>query len=219
MTRGRAGRPIPMSTRPIDLAPAAAPLAALVTATDERRPAAPTPCAGWSVADLLDHLDVVAVGSAALARGDDDPGVGTGPWDAARRDALATRIGAMADAWRDPAAWEGTAGAPGPELPRPTWALIGLTELVVHAWDLARALDRPAPDLPDETLRACLDHVSDVRAGRAAPRAVGRPRHPRRRCRDARPDRRRHGPHAVGAPRSRQVRYLPAVRITGWTSR
>ena len=160
MTRGRAGRPIPMSTRPIDLAPAAAPLAALVTATDDDGLRAPTPCAGWSVADLLDHLDVVAVGSAALARGDDDPGVGTGPWDAARRDALATRIGAMADAWRDPAAWEGTAGAPGPELPRPTWALIGLTELVVHAWDLARALDRPAPDLPDETLRACLDHVS-----------------------------------------------------------
>ena len=66
----------------------------------------------------------------------------------------------MADAWRDPAAWEGTAGAPGPELPRPTWALIGLTELVVHAWDLARALGRPAPELPDETLRACLDHVT-----------------------------------------------------------
>jgi uncharacterized protein (TIGR03086 family) len=160
MTRGRAVRPIPMSTRPIDLAPAAAPLAALVTAADDDDLRAPTPCADWTVADLLDHLDVVVGGFAALARGDDDPGPGTGHWEVDRREALATRIGAMADAWRDPDAWEGTAGAPGgPELPRPTWALIGLTELVVHAWDLARALDRPAPELPDETLRACLDHV------------------------------------------------------------
>jgi uncharacterized protein (TIGR03086 family) len=180
MTRGRAGRPIPMSTRPIDLAPAAAPLAALVRATDDDGLRAPTPCADWSVADLFDHLDVVAVGSVALARRDDDPGPGTGPsdpgrWKAGRREALATRIGAMADAWRDPAAWEGTAGAPGLQLARPTWALIGLTELVVHAWDLARALDRPAPELPDETLRACLDHVTEFVPGAPLPELWGDP--------------------------------------------
>lgn len=175
MTRGHAGRPIPMSTRPIDLAPAAAPLAALVTATDDDGLRAPTPCAGWSVADLFDHLDVVAGGSVALARRDDDPGPGTGPWEAARREALATRIGAMAEAWRDPAAWDGTAGAPGPELPRPTWALIGLTELVVHAWDLARALDRPVPELPDETLRACLEHVTEFVPGAPLPDLWGDP--------------------------------------------
>jgi uncharacterized protein (TIGR03086 family) len=165
-----------MSTRPIDLAPAAAPLAALVTATDDDGLDAPTPCADWSVADLLDHLDVVAGGFAALAHGDDDPGTGTGPWEAGRRNALATRIGAMAEAWRDPAAWEGTAGAPGgPELPRPTWALIGLTELVVHGWDLTRALGRPAPELPEETLRACLDHVTVFVPGAPLPELWGDP--------------------------------------------
>jgi len=143
----------------IDLTPAARALTPLVTAVDARGLDAPTPCAGWSVADLLDHLDVVAGGFTALARGDDDAGPGTGPWDAARRAALASRIDAMAAAWADPTAWEGTAGAPGPELPRPTWGRIGLTELVVHTWDLARALDRPVPGMPDETLAACHDHV------------------------------------------------------------
>ena len=63
----------------------------------------------------------------------------------------------MAHAWRDPAAWRGTAGPP--ELPRATWGRIGLTELVVHTWDLARALDRPLPALPDDMLRVTLDHV------------------------------------------------------------
>jgi uncharacterized protein (TIGR03086 family) len=144
----------------IDLAPAAEPLAALVTAVDDDRLADPTPCAGWAVADLLDHLAVVAAGFTALARGADDPGPGAGPWDPERRKDLARDLEAMVVAWDDPAAWEGTAGPPGLELPRPTWGRIGLTELVVHAWDLARTLGRPDPDLPRETLQACLDHVA-----------------------------------------------------------
>jgi len=159
MSRGSPDRPTPVDTRPIDLAPAARLLAALVTATGDGDLARPTPCTGWSVADLLDHLAVVAAGFTALARGEDDPGPGDGPWDAARREALARDLEATAVAWRAPEAWDGTAGAPGPELPRATWGRIALTELVVHAWDLARALDRPEPELPGDTLRACLEHV------------------------------------------------------------
>lgn len=56
MTGGSRGRPTSVDTRPIDLAPAARRLAALVTATGDGDLALPTPCTGWSVADLLDHL-------------------------------------------------------------------------------------------------------------------------------------------------------------------
>ncbi|TDQ62484.1 uncharacterized protein (TIGR03086 family) [Actinomycetospora succinea] len=139
----------------IDLRPAARALGTLVTAVDDERLADPTPCTAWSVGDLLDHLDVVAAGFTTLAGGAEKPG--DGPWDAGRRAALADALAVMADAWRDPAAWQGVAGPP--ELPRPTWGRIGLTELVVHAWDLARVLDRPAPDLPDDLLRVTLAHV------------------------------------------------------------
>ncbi|MDD7932251.1 TIGR03086 family metal-binding protein [Actinomycetospora straminea] len=149
-------------TPPLDLTPAARALGGLVTTVTDDDLAAPTPCTGWTVADLLDHLDVVAAGFTALARGTDDPAPGPGdvPWDGGRRDTLATGLARMAGAWRSPAAGEGTAGAPGPVLPRATWGRIGLTELVVHAWDLARALDRPVPDLPADVLRATADHVA-----------------------------------------------------------
>lgn len=133
-----------------DLTPAARALGALVTDLDDDRRARPTPCTGWSVADLLDHLDVVATGFTALARGTEGDG---------RHRPLPDALDEMAVAWRDPAAWTGTAGAPGPELPRATWGRIGLTELLVHTWDLARALGRPLPALPDDLLRVALDHV------------------------------------------------------------
>jgi hypothetical protein len=65
-------------------------------------------------------------------------------------------------------------GALGPRRAR-RGGRIGLTELVVHAWDLARALDRPAPELPDETLRACLDHVTVFVPGAPLPELWGDP--------------------------------------------
>lgn len=129
------------------MTPAARTLGALVTATGDEHLGAPTPCTAWTVADLFDHLDVVAGGTG-------DPG--PGPWDDRRRRELAVRLETMAAAWNAPGAWE---GPPHLDLPRPTWGLIALTELVVHAWDLARALGRPAPELPDGLLRTTLDHV------------------------------------------------------------
>jgi uncharacterized protein (TIGR03086 family) len=40
-----------------------------------------------------------------------------------------------------------------------TWGKITLTELVVHGWDIAKATGQPF-DLPEPTLRACLDRVA-----------------------------------------------------------
>ena len=39
------------------------------------------------------------------------------------------------------------------------WGKVALTEMVVHGWDIAEATGLPF-SLPEETLRACLDHVT-----------------------------------------------------------
>jgi uncharacterized protein (TIGR03086 family) len=52
-------------------------------------------------------------------------------------------LGSLAEAWRDPAAWSGTTEAGGLELPAEVAGLVALNELVVHAWDLARATGQP----------------------------------------------------------------------------
>ena len=69
-------------------------------------------------------------------------------------------VQALAVAWDDPAVWRGSTAVAGVELPNERWGMIALTELVVHGWDLARGTGQPF-DLPDDTLRACLDHVAE----------------------------------------------------------
>ncbi len=121
-----------------------------------------TPCADYTVADLLLHLDEVARGSTALARKAAVPATAE-PSDMLSdnnwRTTLADRLWELAAAWADSTAWQGTTDA-GIELPNETWGRIALTELVVHGWDLARAVDCPFA-LPEPILQACLDHVVD----------------------------------------------------------
>lgn len=45
----------------------------------------------------------------------------------------------MARAWREPAAWEGTARIAGSDGPAGVIGLSAASELVVHGWDVARA--------------------------------------------------------------------------------
>lgn len=55
--------------------------------------------------------------------------------------------GALADTWRDPAAWTGMTRAGGVDLPGATAGAVLADELVVHGWDLARATAQEyAPD-------------------------------------------------------------------------
>lgn len=143
----------------IDFGPACEQLIEIVAGIDDGRLGAPTPCTDYAVKDLLAHVDQVAVGFAAVARksdGGEEPPVGFGNgW----RDQLSTRLRELATAWRAPDAWKGTGKAAGIELPSETWGKIAFTEVVVHGWDLARATARPFA-LPEETLRACWEHVS-----------------------------------------------------------
>lgn len=90
----------------------------------------PTPCADFTVADLLEHLRYWGPGLLAASP------AGAAPADDTDLAALTERLG---EAWGDPASWEGTASIAGSELPRSMVGRMVLAEFVVHGWDLATA--------------------------------------------------------------------------------
>ncbi|WP_024801124.1 TIGR03086 family metal-binding protein [Nocardia sp. BMG51109] len=132
----------------IDLKPACHTMIELLADVSDELLGRPTPCAEYTVADLVDHIVESARGFIELAGRAAPP-----PGD------RAAQVAELGEAWADPAAWTGTGGPPQLRLPNELWGRIALTEMVVHGWDLAVALGRPF-HLPEETLRACLDHVT-----------------------------------------------------------
>lgn len=98
----------------------------------------PTPCEGWTVRQLADHLAAAPQHFLQLARGEEvDWAAGTG----VEPHALAAHFRARADDlihhWH---------GQPDDRLSQADWQS---AELGVHTWDLVRALGRPLP-LDDE---------------------------------------------------------------------
>jgi uncharacterized protein (TIGR03086 family) len=126
---------------------------------------APTPCAGWKLADLLAHMTAQHHGFAAAARGfgedadvwradavmgaiTDDP---SGTYGDAARDVLA--------AFADDAALQASFALPefGPDAKFPGAMAIGFhfIDYVVHGWDVAESLG-VAYTLPDDVVDAAL---------------------------------------------------------------
>ncbi len=108
-----------------------------------------TPCAGWSVRDLLGHMDDSL---AALTEAAETGAVVLSPLPVdAGADDLVERIRSRAcdllTAWRHPAYVRVRIGAT--ELDRDLLAGIGALEIAVHGWDLARATGAEHP-LPDD---------------------------------------------------------------------
>lgn len=155
----------------------------LLTGLDEARWSAPTPCDGWSVADLARHL-VTAERAFTIALG------GT-PYDLAAIDAEVRQLEQTTLAQEYDAAAAGLrvalAAAPADGLvPSPLGpvrpvvvAEIRVLEAVVHGWDLGRALGT-SPDLgSDADLLPLVDAADRLRAGLAVSRpdstALGTP--------------------------------------------
>ena len=143
----------------IDLGPAAQQMADLVRSTPDDRLTAPTPCPAYSVGDLLDHIGGLAKAFtwAATKESVDMPDQ-TPSGDASRleegwRDRISADVLALAEAWRDPAAWTGMTKAGPVEMPGEVGGLVAIDELVVHGWDLAVATGR-AFTAADATLEA-----------------------------------------------------------------
>ncbi|MEU5974800.1 TIGR03086 family metal-binding protein [Streptomyces sp. NPDC047315] len=147
-----AGRPAPP-----DFRPAAEAVARLLPAVTDDGLGAPTPCPDYSVRELLGHLVMLTTAFRDTARKELGPTTDTDP-NSARpvldpdwRAVLPRRLDEVAEAWSDPAAWQGTTRAGGVTLPAPVAGMVALNEIVVHGWDLARATGQPY-DPPQDAL-------------------------------------------------------------------
>ncbi|MFF5262821.1 TIGR03086 family metal-binding protein [Actinomadura viridis] len=152
----------------IDLTPATGRMAGLLATVTDEELGMPTPCERMTLGDLIDHVDGLSLAFTWAAAKDPraaEPGQGPSA-DAARlgddwRERLPRRLDALAEAWRDPAAWSGMTRAGGIDLPGEVAGLVALDELVVHGWDIARSLGRPYTCSAEET-GACLEFVSQA---------------------------------------------------------
>jgi uncharacterized protein (TIGR03086 family) len=135
---------------------AAAGTAGLIDATSPDQHAAPTPCTGWTVGDLLAHLIagnlkyIEIAGGKDWARGapdvvlDDDPG-------AMYRRTLVE----MLQAWERPGVLDRETPLPVGRGRAELALYLHLGESLVHGWDLARATGQPPP-WDDEIVEASL---------------------------------------------------------------
>jgi len=146
----------------IDLWPACQRMIDVLAGITDDKLAGATPCAEYTVAGLPGHVDTLSIRLAALARGEDAGPAGDSP-----RELIGQHVHALAAAWQEPSAWQGTTDL-GVTLTNEVWGQIALTEMVVHGWDLATATDQPF-DLPEPTLRACWEYVSEFLPNLPAP--------------------------------------------------
>lgn len=167
--RGADGLPrMTDTTTTVDLGPQARIIARLAQGVREEQLADATPCPGCAVRNLLGHLTGLSVAFRDAARKNLGPTTDT-PADAAEpdigpgwREELAEALDALAEAWRDPAAWTGMTRAGGVDLPGAVAGAVAADELVIHGWDLARATGQEyAPD------PAALTAAHDFLAGAA----------------------------------------------------
>ncbi|MGH3094446.1 MAG: TIGR03086 family metal-binding protein [Streptosporangiales bacterium] len=145
----------------IDLVPAARRSGDLLAGITDEQLAVPTPCPQYSLGNLLHHVDGLAQAFTNAAT-KQFPEVGTAnPSGDARqledgwRTRIPERLLAMAEAWRDRAAWEGATAAGGVELPGEIAGLVALNETTVHGWDIARASGQ-AYDVDPEQAEQCI---------------------------------------------------------------
>ncbi|GAA4552280.1 TIGR03086 family metal-binding protein [Pseudonocardia xishanensis] len=146
------------ATRTLDLAPAARRVAALLPAIGPEQLGDRTPCPGFDVATLLDHLLVLTTEFTHAARKTPTDGPvepSAAHLDPDWRTELPDRLAELAAAWTDPEAWAGGTRAGGLDFPAAEVGVIALNELVVHGWDLARAT-RQRFSVDGPSAQACL---------------------------------------------------------------
>jgi uncharacterized protein (TIGR03086 family) len=140
-----------------------------------------TPCEGWALRDLLDHMLASLDRLAAAAEGES---AGSGPLgggppavdgvdrlgDGGRAAFAAVRQRALT-VWRHPGVMDRTCELPLGSLPAAMAAHLNLVEVVVHGWDISRATGEAAA-IPPELARPALD-FSRQAVGPARGRAFG----------------------------------------------
>ncbi|GAA2270495.1 TIGR03086 family metal-binding protein [Actinomadura luteofluorescens] len=148
-----------------DLGPAARRMAGLLADVRDSQLTGPTPAEGMPLGALIDHVDGLTLAFTWAAAKDFPDGPSQPPSaDAARlapgwRARVPERLDALAAAWRSPDAWQGMTQAGGIDLPSDQAGHVAMNELVVHGWDVSRALGRPYDAGADE-IEACLAFVA-----------------------------------------------------------
>jgi uncharacterized protein (TIGR03086 family) len=162
---------------PLDFDQPVRQLRSLLLGIDENELAGPTPCDDWSVAALLVHIIGFTSAYAQAAHksvgtpGTDSPPPAPDPaelpvhW----RSRLPVLLEELATAWREPTAWTGTARVGGGTMPAATIGALGMNELVMHSWDLAKASGQDYAADP-RILESLIELLSQ-----APPGAFGRP--------------------------------------------
>ncbi|GAB3838504.1 TIGR03086 family metal-binding protein [Micromonospora andamanensis] len=161
-----------------DFAPAAHALRTLLPGVADDQLTDPTPCTGWTVGDLLDHLVGLTFAFRTAAEKGPDPAP-NGPGDPSVdrldptwRSRLPVQLDELVAAWRVPTAWTGETAVGGVALPAEIMGVVALNELVVHGWDLARATGQPY-DVDDRTLDAVHRLVSQQASSDGTPGLFG----------------------------------------------
>jgi uncharacterized protein (TIGR03086 family) len=151
----------------LDLGTATARTAALVAAVRDDQLSGPTPCPRYTVGDLVEHIGGLTLAFTAAATKTPLEGDATGgqAGDASRlapdwRTSIPAALAALAEAWQDPAAWEGMSTAGGIEMPGSVCGMVALEEVVVHGWDVARSTGQPY-DVDQPTLDALAELLVD----------------------------------------------------------
>ncbi len=161
-----------MST--IDLRPAAAQMTRLVGGVDDHALDRSTPCPDYTVTGLLGHVGGFAKAFIAAANKDlgpmtsAAPDISNDPLPAGWREEMTRDLVALGESWQSPDAWNGMTQAGGIDLPGPVAGRVALDELVVHAWDLARATSQTY-ECDDATLREVEATVRQFRNGNDGP--------------------------------------------------
>jgi uncharacterized protein (TIGR03086 family) len=133
----------------VDLGPATSAVISLLDGVTDESLTAPTPCDGTSVAGMLDHLMGLSLAFTWGARKAPEGSSSGSPRASAEslppdwRAVLPRRLDELAEAWRDPAAWQGTTSVAGVSMPGEQMGVVALDEVVMHGWDLARATGQP----------------------------------------------------------------------------
>jgi len=156
-----------MNLMTLDLAPAADQMRQVVAGITDEQLAAPTPCEGTDVATMLAHVQGLAVAFRDAARKVDGPTTRTAPQAASKdlspgwRDEIPVTLEELAQAWREPGAVDGLTTAGGVTMPAEIMLTVADNELVIHAWDLAKATGQPYAAAP-ENLEASWQMVSNT---------------------------------------------------------
>jgi uncharacterized protein (TIGR03086 family) len=133
---------------PVDLSPATRAVAALLPGIDPGRLDGATPT-GYTVGTVLDHLNGLAYAFTLAARKQLGAATATAPNPSAANlppdwaDSMPDRLAALAEAWADPAAWDGMTQVGGVTLPGAICGRVALNEVVLHGWDLAVGTGQP----------------------------------------------------------------------------